>query len=299
MAQSYAQLVLQADSLYTAKHYAQSTEIYASAFRLQQKNGNHLYNAACSAALSAQPDQAFLWLEAAFANGWANPAHMLKDADLTALHADARWADILSRMQAKEAEVEAKLDKPLRDTLVAIFDDDQKYRLMIDSVRKNFGRQSAEMGALWRIIQEKDSLNLLKVKSILDRRGWVGRDLIGSRANQAIFLVIQHADQKTQEHYLPMMREAAQKGNASLSSLALLEDRVALGQGNKQVYGSQIGYDKATDKSYVLPLDDPDHVDERRAAMGLGPLADYVRRWGIIWDAEVYKKQQAERAKKD
>lgn len=36
------------------------------------------------------------------------------------------------------------------------------------------------------------------------------------------------------------MREAVEKNNARASSLALLEDRVAMRKGGKQIYGSQI-----------------------------------------------------------
>lgn len=60
-----------------------------------------------------------------------------------------------------------------------------------------------------------------------------GPDSLGERGSRTLFLVIQHSDQQTQEHYLPIMREAAQKGNADKSSLALLEDRVALAQGRR------------------------------------------------------------------
>ncbi len=148
------------------------------------------------------------------------------------------------------------------------------------------------MRAHWQKINEIDSVNLVKVKKILDERGWLGDDVIGSQGNTTLFLVIQHSDQKTQEQYLPMMREAVKKGNARPSSLALLEDRVALGQGKKQTYGSQIGYDDGG--AYVLPLDDPDHVDERRASVGLGKLQDYVSQWNITWEAEEYKKKLPE-----
>lgn len=295
VAQSYSQVIGTADSLYKAKDYVRSAAAFDEAFQMAQKNASHLYNGACSAALAGQPEKALTWLDAAFTQGWTNLDHLRKDSDLNSLHSDPRWTDLTARMQKKVDEIEVNLDKPLRDTLLAIYDDDQKYRQMIDSVRGKFGRESAEMDALWAIIIEKDSINLLKVTNILDRRGWLGRDKVGSRGNQTLFLVIQHADQKTQEKYLPMMREAVKNGNANASSLALLEDRVALGQGKKQIYGSQIGFDKTTQKSYVLPLDDPDHVDERRASVGLGHLADYVRRWKIVWDVEEYKKQQTEK----
>ena len=146
------------------------------------------------------------------------------------------------------------------------------------------------MRAHWKIIQEKDSINLIKVKNILDEVGWLGFDVLGDQGNSALFLVIQHSDIVTQEKYLPMMRDAVKKGNAHGSQLALLEDRVALRQGKKQIYGSQIGKDNETNKYYVSPLEDPDNVDKRRAEVGLGPLATYVSQWQIKWDVKQYKK---------
>jgi hypothetical protein len=87
-----------------------------------------------------------------------------------------------------------------------------------------------------------------------------------------------------------MMREAVKNGKAAGSSLALLEDRVALGQGKRQIYGSQISRDPETQEYYISPLEDPDNVDKRRAEVGLGPLSEYVIHWQIKWDVEKYKK---------
>jgi hypothetical protein len=91
-----------------------------------------------------------------------------------------------------------------------------------------------------------------------------------------------------------MMREAVKAGRAKASSLALLEDRVALAEGRPQTYGSQIMREGNAENYYVRALLDPDHVDERRASVGLGPLADYVKNWNIIWDVEAYKNQLPE-----
>lgn len=91
-----------------------------------------------------------------------------------------------------------------------------------------------------------------------------------------------------------MMREAVKKGNAHAAHLALLEDRVALGKGEKQIYGSQIGQDEATGEYYVLPLIDPDNVDKRRKEVELGPIQDYISDWGITWNVEEYIRNLAE-----
>ena len=159
----------------------------------------------------------------------------------------------------------------------------------MDETQKKFGQDSKEMNNLWKITNQKDSINLLKVKKILDEKGWVGKDKVGAQANSAIFLVIQHSDLETQKKYLPMMKEAVIKGNADSGSLALLIDRIEIREGRKQIYGSQIGTKPDNKTQYVLPLIDPDNVDKRRAEVGLGPISDYVNNWNLSWDVEKYK----------
>jgi hypothetical protein len=144
----------------------------------------------------------------------------------------------------------------------------------------------------WKIIQEKDSINLIKIEEILNERGWLGTNIIGEQGNGTLFLVIQHSNLETQLKYLPMMREAAKLGNARSSSLALLEDRVALRQGKRQIYGSQIHSNKEGEK-FVAPLIDPENVDKRRAEVGLDPLANYIQIWDLTWNVEKHKERTA------
>lgn len=76
--------------------------------------------------------------------------------------------------------------------------------------------------------------------------------------------------------------------------MALLEDRTALGRGEKQIYGGPIGFNPETEELYVLPLFDPDNVDKRRGEVGLEPLQEYMSYWDLTWDVEAYKKKLPE-----
>lgn len=87
------------------------------------------------------------------------------------------------------------------------------------------------------------------------------------------------------------MREAVKKGNARGADLALLEDRVALQEGRKQIYGSQIWRNRDTGEFFVAPLTNPDRVDVWRAEVGLRNIADYLKQWNIKWDVNEYKKK--------
>ncbi|MCX6213523.1 DUF6624 domain-containing protein [Spirosoma sp.] len=288
--QNYNHLVNEANEQYIQKDYKKSVELYKLAFTKEQNIRSDLYNAGCSAALAGDVGLALNWLNIAFDKGYVNIRHMKADSDLNSLHNTKGWKSLLAKMQTKVDRIEANYDKPLQAKLLTIYDDDQKGRLKINELGQKFGFDSKEVSELWKTIEYKDSINLLKVKDVLDQYGWVGADKVGPQANSTLFLVIQHADLTTQQKYLPMMREAVKNKKAEPSALALLEDRVALGEKRQQTYGSQIGED-STGASYILPLEDPDNVDRRRAEVGLGPLADYVKQWGIKWNVDEYKKQ--------
>lgn len=289
----YKELIAEAEKRYDQKDYSASAEKYSAAFVAFGNKGyiNDRYNAACSYALSSQADSAFVQLLKIGKGGhYTNYSHLLSDTDLSSLYEDPRWEEVKKYVKANKEKQEAKYDKPLVAKLEAIFDDDQGPRRKIAAIEKEHGWESPEMKELWKEIEHKDSINLIEIMKILDERGWLGSDVIGGKGNQTLFLVIQHAPIEVQLKYLPMMREAVGEGNASARSLALLEDRVALRQGKRQLYGSQIGRNQETGKHYVLPLDDPMNVDKRRAEMGLGSLQDYVSRWNIDWDPEAYLK---------
>lgn len=299
--EKYKELIDEAWSFYQSEDFYESGQKYSEAFVARGGKGlvTDRYNAACSWALANETDSAFIQLfRIAEKGNYTNLSHIKSDSDLDALHEDERWDEVIAIVKSNKEKAEANFDKPLVAILDTIYQEDQKYRQQIDEIEEKYGWESEEMKAHWKIINEKDSINLIRVKKILDERGWLGADVIGSQGNTTLFLVIQHADLETQEKYLPMMRDAVEKGNASSGSLALLEDRVALRKGDKQIYGSQIGRDQDTGEYYVLPLMDPDQVDERRAEVGLGTIQSYISNWDMTWDVEKYKKKLPEYVEK-
>ena len=207
------------------------------------------------------------------------------------LHKDERWQSLVNTVKKNKDEYEKYFDYELIAQLDSIHNLDQNYRIQIEEIEKKYGRKSPEMQAHWKLIKETDSVNLIKVRRILDTRGWLGPKIVGAQGNVTLFLVIQHADIDTQIKYLPMMREAVKNGDAEASSLAMLEDRVALRQGKKQIYGSQIMMDQKTGEHYVSPIEDPDNVNKRRSEVGLGTIEDYVANWNITWDVEKHKER--------
>lgn len=287
----YYEFVKRADSLYKAKNYKGSAWMYSAAFkesgwRIQLPD---LYSAACCWALANNPDSALSNLNRLVASGYFTDYERLNtDSDFKTLYQDPRWKVLLENVKAKKEQAEKNLNRPLMAQLDSIYKDDQRYRKRMDSVTKRFGWSSAEMKTLRKEMHVSDSLNLLKVTHILDVNGWLGPDVVGNQGNSTIFLVIQHSNQETQEKYLPMLREAVKSKKAKASSLALMEDRVAIGQGKMQLYGTQLYQDSTG--AYVDPIEDVDQVDRRRAGLGLSTLSDYLKYWKINWSIEEYKK---------
>jgi uncharacterized protein DUF6624 len=302
----YPEFIKEAWKLYESKEYKKSAEKYKEAF--DQIDGkaypSDRYNAACSYALAKDIENSFFHLFRLAENPktkYKNYGHITTDSDLDILHKDKRWDKLIEIVKSNKEEEEKDLDKPLVAILDSIYKEDQSYRHQLDEVEKKYGRDSEEIKTHWKLINEKDSINLIKIEKILDEKGWLGANIIGEQGNSTLFLVIQHSDIETQLKYLPMMREAVKEGNARGSSLALLEDRVALRQGERQIYGSQIGRDQETGEYFVSPLIDPENVDIRRAEVGLGTISEYVAIWDMTWDVEKHKartkKIEAEKGK--
>ncbi|MBI5538528.1 MAG: hypothetical protein HY951_00580 [Bacteroidia bacterium] len=167
-----------------------------------------------------------------------------------------------------------------KEILDSIYNSDQKYRNMLDSIFQKYGKESEEYKGIWNKININDSINLTKVISILDKYGWLGDNLVGKKGNSALFLVIQHSDLKTQEKYKPMMENAVKNGQASAASFALLTDRIEMGKGKPQIYGSQVQGNR-TNGYKLYPIFDEINVNIRRKEVGLQPLEEYLKQWNI------------------
>ena len=186
------------------------------------------------------------------------------------------------------------INKSLIAQLDTIHQEDQKYRLRINELLKKSRSESENMEliTLHESMNEKDSINLVKVEILLNKYGWLGADVLGEQGNKTLFYVIQHSDLETRLKYLPMMRDAVKKGDAKGKDFALLEDRIAMEHGNRQIYGSQIKIDG--DTFYVYPIIEPEKVNERRAEVGLELIEDYLKNFGINWDIEKHKEKTKE-----
>lgn len=182
----YTKHVRAGDSLYNAKDFRNSALQYSAGFKANGWKGTSTdrYNAACSWALAGVPDSAFFQLNriATRAN-YTNYNHIINDTDLNSLHADKRWQPVLNKIKENKDKAEANFNKPLVAMLDSVYTEDQKYRQQIDGIQKQYGWDSKEMKAHWVMIAKKDSINLIKVKRVLDTYGWLGADVVGAQGS--------------------------------------------------------------------------------------------------------------------
>lgn len=252
---------------------------YEAAFAISQRSILSRLRAASCAFACKQDDKWKFHLDFALEKDWISVENILQDKrnqypELTRYRDSAFYDYALQRIA--DAKKQSGYDEALAAELEIILRDDQALRQGL-----NDPVSEAERMATWRRIEELDSINLVKVEDIFARHGYPGKSKVGKQLSSAAFLVIQHADLAHQEKHFPLLEQAANAGELDKSSLALLIDRIRMRKGEKQLYGSQVTDPDGDGKWDFHPIEDEANVDKRRAEMGLGPLAEYARHFGI------------------
>lgn len=123
---------------------------------------------------------------------------------------------------------------------------------------------------------EIDKSNTEWLKADLRANGWFVASRFDQAASGYAWLITQHADNDPafQREVLAILEPMVATGETSASNFAYLYDRVAVGSGRPQRYGTQ-GTCTATNVWTPDPLEDPDRVETLRAAVGIDTLAEY------------------------
>lgn len=277
-----------ADSLQKAGNLKEAIVEFAKIYKENPNDTRNLGDYAGALALDKQIDSAFHYLRLATVND--STAYPMNDPSFYFLLEDERWAVLQEeQMQRIEAKHGPYLKRNLTKELWNMKIKDQAFYYHIRVADEQMGKDSPVIKGLWELKKRINAENLSRIQEIIDEQGWPKKSDVKGSAAQTVFLVIQHSDFETQKKYLPIMQEAADAGEAEWSALALLIDRVNLKEGKKQIYGSQLK--RLEDGSYIVnDLFEPEYVNQRRKQVGLGPIEDYVSRWGVVWDVEQKEK---------
>jgi hypothetical protein len=117
--------------------------------------------------------------------------------------------------------------------------------------------------------------NAEKLHEIIDSIGFPTVEKVGKEANEAAWLIIQHAISQPEfmKKCLVLMQREMKQTLHELRQKAYLTDRIAVFEGKPQQYGTQFDWDDDGLLS-PSPFDDLEKVNERRRYIGLNSLEE-------------------------
>jgi len=135
-------------------------------------------------------------------------------------------------------------------------------------------RKRAMQGEPWD--SSVDRVNTERLKTIVREQGWPTISKFGLEASQAAWLIVQHADHDVdfQAYCLELMKNE-NPDELNPTHIAYLEDRVRVNHGQSQLYGTQF-FGTGTELK-PQPIEDEEHLGERRAKVGLGSFEEYKK----------------------
>lgn len=232
---------------------------------------------------SGQVDSAFKYLF--IGAKYDSTAFIVDNQDFYNLTLDKRW-NLFLESQLNKIEIYNKFkykDRMVTKALWTIGIRDQAFYSIINENEKMYGLGCKVNDSIWKIKYEINKINLIVVENIIKQYGWPKFSEFGTLACRNAFFVIQHSMVGSQKRYLPMIKEACINGDAEWSDYALMKDRVLKMENKPQIYGSQIDQNLLTHNYELYPIEDETHVNKRRDSVGLGPIEDYVKQFGISY----------------
>jgi hypothetical protein len=166
--------------------------------------------------------------------------------------------------------------------------EDQKYREELVARMKELPGPDKERAMKRFVVVVKkqnkiDNRNLKRLEEIISRYGWPTKSMVGKEASESAFLIVQHAGLVYQKKYFPLLKAAALRNEARPDHVAMMEDRMLMGEGKKQIYGTGLQTADVTKELKLWPIENEEEVDARRASVGLPPMVEYLKMMGLIY----------------
>jgi hypothetical protein len=117
--------------------------------------------------------------------------------------------------------------------------------------------------------------NAARLRQIIAENGWPDRELVGEDGTLAAWFIVQHAigEPDFQRQALQLIRQKVAQGKVPAAQEAYLLYRTAMHEGRPQRYVTQSL--PCPDGQYRRwTTEDPEHLNERRAAAGLPAVED-------------------------
>ena len=116
--------------------------------------------------------------------------------------------------------------------------------------------------------------NAARLRELIAQYGWPAEDIAGEDGAKAAWFIVQHAvgEPDFQRQGLIHLQTCAAQSRTPAWHAAYLEDRIAMHEGRPQRFGTQWMDDASDGRARPWRLADPEHVNELRMSVGLGPM---------------------------
>jgi hypothetical protein len=142
-------------------------------------------------------------------------------------------------------------------------------------VRDELARDGSLFDGYHPRMEEMHRRNAARLREIIAERGWPRQSLVGQQATEAAWMIVQHdiAEPQFLRDMLEIFREEAARGELQAKWAALTEDRIRMYEGRPQLYATNMNWNERGEL-VVGEVEDPEHLDQRRADVGLPPFRD-------------------------
>jgi hypothetical protein len=144
------------------------------------------------------------------------------------------------------------------------------------ALRAELAQSGEPVGGYLPRLRQLHEANARELELIIDDEGWPTPDVADTDGSEAAWLVAMHAVSRPtfMRRCLGLLQAAARRGEVPARHAAMLEDRIRALEGRPQRFGTQLHWQDGI--LTALPVEEPETVDQRRAAFGLAPLAETV-----------------------
>ncbi|UOE49478.1 hypothetical protein MTO98_00130 [Mucilaginibacter sp. SMC90] len=271
--QNYSLPLHVADSLFASRKYQKAATVYTTVRTLNYGvlDTAHLYKAAACWAALGKRDSAFLYLELIASRGFENEVQLSADPLFMRLHRDSQWETIVAAVHQNRVKLIPSVAMELSQMLKNYKASFEQYQELVN----RYGKNSTEANALKSYLLKTDSINYVKITSIVNTYGWKGNEYFGPDGPEVLITTLLHASITNQKRYFSIVRTAALNGSLPVEGFAIIADNIALYEKNTQIYGTHLRLNKGQYEAYAIA--DEAEVDVRRNQIGLCTLAVYLQ----------------------
>jgi len=155
-----------------------------------------------------------------------------------------------------------------------------------DQTARTFDWSRAPTETTLKKMQLTDERLTAELKQIIHEKGWPTISLVGLRASQDAAVILIHSpDHDFQRQLISELQQLVENGKIVGSDIAIIVDKVLVSEGQPQRFGTQ--FNISNGHARMNPVEDPFHLDQRRAQYLLGPMTEYKKSLAKMYHVKI------------